>query len=79
MAWTIAEFNTQVSFAHDFVVYTRLYNAGSFVAIDDLTILDFQCQLPINCDFENAHICSYTPFNDKTTSDYNFGLINSNF
>ena len=47
----------------------------SFLALDDLVVLGHKCQLPIDCDFENGHICSYTPYH----SWFNFGVFTGEF
>lgn len=48
---------------------------SSFVALDDLVVLDYECQKPIDCNFDNGRICSYSPFGDSTSSKYNFAIF----
>lgn len=48
----------------------------SFIALDDLTVLDHDCEKPIDCDFENNRYCSYSPFYDSSTEkDYHFSVF----
>ena len=71
-SWTIVEFNKQAQFEHKVLFYMeKPADNTSLLALDDLEILGHKCQLPIDCDFENGHICAYSPFQSK----FNWGVF----
>ena len=47
----------------------------SFLSLDDITVLEQDCQLPINCNFESNHLCSYSPYGNNEQSKFNFGTF----
>lgn len=46
----------------------------SFVAVDDVTVLSHQCELPVDCDFDSHRYCSYSPYDDQSVG-YNFEVF----
>jgi len=66
------EFNIKADYDHKVVWYfEKKVDRTSFVALDDLSVLGHRCQLPIDCDFDNGHICSYSPYQ----SNFSFGVF----
>ena len=70
------EFNKKILYEHKVVFYMeKPADKTSLLALDDLVVLGHKCQTPIDCDFENGHICSYTPYQSR----FNFGVFTGTF
>lgn len=74
------EVTTHISYSHQVIFYLyKAFDRTSYVALDDLTVLSGSCQLSANCDFDNGHFCSYSPYHptDASTSkkQYNFAVL----
>lgn len=80
-SWTTVEVNKNVPYEHKIVFYMEKdFDPTTFVALDDLTVLDHQCQPMIDCDFESGQVCSYSPYYKGsstiiTANQFNFGLL----
>lgn len=73
----MVEANKRIDYDHKIVFYMeKSPDSSSFIALDDLTVLHTDCELMIDCDFENNRYCSYSTFSDSsTTPDYHFSVI----
>src|SRR5699024_1333087 len=73
--WTIVEFNKQVRYPHRLVFhFEKPLDKQSFVALDDLTVLSHECELPVDCDFDSHRYCSYSSYDDQSVG-YNFEVF----
>ncbi|OTF83630.1 hypothetical protein BLA29_001619 [Euroglyphus maynei] len=69
--WTVVEFDKQLDFKHRIVFETiKPTSDQSYLALDDIIVMNRQCERPIDCDFNQDNYCSYT--NLYTGSDQAF-------
>ena len=78
-SWTVVEANIKNEFDQKVVFYLeKQVDKSSFVALDDLEVLDRKCSPVIDCDFDRGSTCSYSPYfsdQQKEKATANFGLI----
>lgn len=76
--WTIKEINFALTIPSQLIM--RFYKSdgekNSFVAIDDLSVVQYSCEPEIDCDFDDGHYCSYSIYRDDQTN-YNFEVFHS--
>lgn len=56
----------------------KQFDRKSFIALDDLSVLDHICSSPIDCDFDDKRMCAYSPYSPisgQSTGQVNFGLM----
>ncbi|KAH9425788.1 hypothetical protein DERP_005006 [Dermatophagoides pteronyssinus] len=65
--WTVVEFDKQLDFKHRIVFeIIKPTSDRSYLAMDDLIVLNRPCQRPIDCDFNQDDYCSYTDYNTQS-------------
>ena len=73
----MAEANINGAYNRKMVFYMeKQFDRGSFIALDDLSVIDHMCPMAIDCDFDDRRMCAYSPFNSTTDGNQvNFGLM----
>lgn len=54
----------------------KQFDQKSFIALDDLSIIDHMCPSPIDCDFDDKRMCAYSPYRSgQSKGQINWGLM----
>nr|XP_046916964.1 MAM and LDL-receptor class A domain-containing protein 1-like [Dermatophagoides farinae] len=79
--WTVVEFDKQLDFEHRIVFeIIKPTSNKSYLVLDDLIVMNSQCERPIDCDFNHDDYCSYSDYYTKSGQAFRlYATWTSNF